>query len=310
VGGCPVCTTSPPASVESKILAGAPEAKDGGVPATTGEGYAPELGTGSPCRWQWLRRSPADPRDNTVLLHGNESDCVYNYGTTPVVEAATGQTGVPGRKRCVCSGLSRWQRAPQEIELSHSTLSVHPRQCWLPCDVSWFVTLCRVSAQLSQLAISRSNSAAGGEGGIGQTRVLALCSLLCALKVTTASRPAYCVMEAAEGAQSKSWDPVGGFLLLLRVRRLGRVSKEDEDGLWFKMPCCVVCVGTRRVVSCRFSGRLVEVLAGTGMWRAWEFCGNCMLTLERNQIWQEPRAKCRANSQLNPDAATCSADSV
>jgi hypothetical protein len=88
----------------------------GASPATTGEGYASELGTGSPCRWP--RRST---RDITVLLHGNESDCVYHYGTTPAVEAAilykvvTGQMGVPGR---LSGNLYRLQRVSRDRTLA------------------------------------------------------------------------------------------------------------------------------------------------------------------------------------------------
>ena len=66
----PVCCTSqsPPASERCDQDPGsgrqAPEAKDGGRPRRDrGGGYVVELGAGTPCRWQWLRRSTAGPRD-------------------------------------------------------------------------------------------------------------------------------------------------------------------------------------------------------------------------------------------------------
>jgi hypothetical protein len=98
---------------------------------------------------------------------------------------------------------------------------------------------------------------------------------------------------------------------LLRVRRLDRVSKatweEDGRGLLFKMPWSCVCVGTSRVWSFL---RLTVLACGHGNVAGMGILWNCMLTLDRNQIWQEPRAKRRPNHQSNPDAAACSADSV
>jgi hypothetical protein len=106
-------------------------------------------------------------------------------------------------------------------------------------------------------------------------------------------------------------------LLLLRVRRLDRVSKarRADGGLLFKTPWSCVCVCVWAPAPCLASGiwsflRLTVLACGHGNVAGMGILWNCMLTLDRNQIWQEPRAKRRPNHQSNPDAAACSADSV
>lgn len=98
-------------------------------------------------------------------------------------------------------------------------------------------------------------------------------------------------------------------VLLCCVRVSAGPGKQGERGYGSTFNTQAVLCG---VGSCLVVLRLTQYSAKGrhGNVAGMEFCGNCMLTLERNQIWQELRDKCRANHQSNSDAAACFADSV